>query len=86
MNIDRLKIASAYTSLGVPAESATAIATAIGEAYDAAEKDMASLKDLEVITAKTEAAINAAVNRQIIWIAGIAFTVIGAMIALKLWA
>jgi hypothetical protein len=46
---------------------------------------MASLKDLEIIAAKSDARINAAINRQIIWIIGVAFTVIGVMIALKLW-
>jgi capsular polysaccharide biosynthesis protein len=86
MKIDRLKIANGFTRIGMTTENASDLANTIGEAYDDAEKEMASLKDLEIIAAKSDARINAAINRQIIWIIGVAFTVIGVMIALKLWS
>ncbi|KTR07023.1 hypothetical protein NS365_05050 [Aureimonas ureilytica] len=69
------------------------LAQELADAYDNAEKDMVSLKDLEAfnarsdarietITARSDARIKAAFHRQRIWIAGIAFLFTIAIVAI----
>lgn len=57
----------------------------ICDSYNEAEQDMASLKDLDIISERSDKRVAEALNRQIIWIVGVAFAVIGAMVALKLF-
>ena len=78
MKIDGLKIAKALKTAGIDQGKADDLAQELADAYDNAEKDMASLKDLEAINARSDARIEtinarsdarieAAVNRQIVW-------------------
>ncbi|WP_155897644.1 hypothetical protein [Aureimonas ureilytica] len=67
MKIDGLKIARALKTAGIDQGKADDLAQELADAYDNAEKDMASLKDLEAINARSDARIEAAVNRQIVW-------------------
>lgn len=85
MTIDRLTIATAFQTTGMEAGNATTVATAIGETLAAMERDMATLKDLELIATKNESAINKAVTRQILWTFTFALAIAGLLIALKLW-
>ena len=89
MKIDGLKIAKVLKTAGIDQDKAADLAQELADADDNAEKDMASLKDLDVISNRIDARIEAfntrieaAINRQIVWIAGIAFLVIGAVAAI----
>jgi len=85
MTIDRLKIANGFTGIGMTAENASAVANAIGETIEDATKQMATLKDLEVITAKSDAR-HAESQRQLMTvILTVGFSLAGLMIGLKLF-
>jgi len=85
MSIDRLKIANGFTGIGMTPENATLVANAIGETIEDATKQMATLKDLELITAKSDARVAEATQRVIIWVAGIGFSLAALMVSLKLF-
>ena len=57
MKIDSLQIADAMISGGMGAEQAQAAARKVADASNDAEADMASLKDLQLIAEKSDAAI-----------------------------
>lgn len=80
MKIDGLKIAKALKNAGIDHGKADDLAQE--HAYSNAEKDMASLEDLDVISARSDARIEAAINRQRIWITVIAFLMVGAIAAI----
>ncbi len=94
--IDGLKIAKTLKTAGIDQDKADDLAQELADAYDNAEKDMASLEDLNVISARSDARIEAAntrieasyarieaaIIRQTIWIAAIAFIMVGAIAAI----
>ncbi|RCS21441.1 hypothetical protein DUT91_24065 [Phyllobacterium salinisoli] len=86
MKIDRLTIANVLKAAKFSDENATAVATAIGDAIEDATKDMASLKDLELISAKSDARMESIARTQTIWIIGAIFTAVGLLAALKFFA
>ncbi|MBB4000142.1 hypothetical protein [Aureimonas pseudogalii] len=97
MKIDRLKIADALVEAGIAADKASPLAKAFGEAYDEAEKDMASTENVDRIIAKSSADmhklgadlhkanadIQAAITRQTVWIATIVAAGVGIIIAVS---
>ena len=58
------------------------LAQELADAYDNAEKDMVSLKDLDAISARSDARIKAAFHRQRVWIAGITLLFTIAIVAI----
>ncbi len=89
VKIDGRKIAKALKTAGIDHGKADDLAQELADAYDNAEKDMASLEDLDVISARSDARIEAsyarieaALIRQRIWIAVIAFIMVGAIAAI----
>ena len=72
--IDRLKITKTLKTAGIDQDKADDLVQELADAYDNAEKDMASLKDLDVISARIDARIEASyarieatINRRIVW-------------------
>lgn len=85
MKIDRLKIANGLKAAGQKDDNATKITIALCDAIEEALKDMASLKDLEVINAKSDARVAEATKNVIIWVVGVGFSLASVMVALKLF-
>ncbi len=59
MKIDGLKIAKALKTAGIDQDKADDLVQELADAYDNAEKDMASLEDLDVLTNRSDARIEA---------------------------
>ena len=88
MKIDRLKLANALVDAGIDEGKARTLASELGEAYDEAEKDMASTENVNRIIAenrtemhKISAEMQAAITRQTVWIATILAAGVGIVIA-----
>ncbi len=82
MKINGPEIVKALKTAGIDQGKAADLAHEFAEAYDNAEKDMVSLKDLDALSARSDARIKAAFHRQRIWIAGIAFLFTIAIVAI----
>lgn len=85
MKIDRLKIANGLKDAGQKDANATTITIALCDAIEDALKEMATIKDLEIIAAKSDARSAEATKNVIVWVIGVGFSVVSVMIALKLF-
>lgn len=85
MHIDRLKIANGFKAANINPELAEKLAVIFGEELERASRDMASLKDIDLISEKTRANFAEASLRQTFWIVGVGFAILSAIIGLKIF-